>query len=281
MKLNTKLNQFISSLKEELGLFLSISFGVFLFILFFEPFSLEAFDFNNRLLFVAGIAAIAFSLMSLVRVVIPWLKHKYDVRLEPVLPSFINSFIILVLSIVSIVLYVYHVGNVPLSFYMVFKIGLICIALPVSLRLYDLIRELKLQNEKLVKEKELAQKEVNKVREEYLNKPLEFVAEQGTESLVLQITDIAAIRSADNYVEIIYAENGQLKSKLLRNTLKNIEIQLKPYPNFIRSHRTSIVNAHHINRLYKDGSNYSLIIKGFEEHIPVSRQYLLKLKESI
>ena len=101
------------------------------------------------------------------------------------------------------------------------------------------------------------------------------------QNFVLQVSDIAAIRSADNYVEIIYLENDTLKSKLLRNTLKNIEQQLKPYPNFIRSHRTSIVNAQYISKLYRDGNNYSLIINGFNEQIPVSRQYLLKLKESI
>lgn len=282
MKLNSKLNQFISSLKEELGLFLSISFGVFLFILFFEPFSLEAFDFNNRLLFVAGIAAIVFTIMSIVRIAIPWFIHKYDERkLEPVLPPFINSFIILLLSIVSIVIYLHYVGLVMITFYLVFKIGIICIALPVSLRLFDLIKELKMQNAQLLADKETAQKRAEEYRDEYLNKPFEFVSDQGGESLSLLISDVAFIRSADNYVEIVYEEDEQLKSRLIRNTLKNIEHQLQPYPNFIRCHRTSIVNSHYIVKLQKNGGNYSLVIKGLDERIPVSRQYLIKLKEAI
>ncbi|MDT8392235.1 MAG: LytTR family transcriptional regulator DNA-binding domain-containing protein [Bacteroidales bacterium] len=282
MKLNSKLNQFISSLKEELGLFLSISFGVFLFILFFEPFSLEAFDFNNRLLFVAGIAAIVFTIMSIVRIAIPWFIHKYDERkLEPVLPPFINSFIILLLSTVAIVIYIHYIGSVLISFYLVFKIGIICIALPVSLRLFDLIKELKTQNVLLLADKETAHKRAEEYREEYLNKPFEFVSDQGGESLRVLISDVAFIRSADNYVEIVYEEDEQLKSRLIRNTLKNIEQQLQSYPNFIRCHRTSIVNSHYVVKLQKDGGSYSLIINGFDERIPVSRQYLLKLKEAL
>ncbi|MBE9484643.1 MAG: hypothetical protein IMY74_07345, partial [Bacteroidetes bacterium] len=66
--MSRKLSQFVTLLKAALGLFLSISFAVFLFVLFFEPFPLDRFEFNNRILFVAGMAAIAFIIMSLVRI---------------------------------------------------------------------------------------------------------------------------------------------------------------------------------------------------------------------
>lgn len=280
MKINIKINQFVSFLKEDLGLYLSISFGVFLFILFFEPFSLEAFDFNNRLLFVAGIAAIVFIIMSLVRVAIPWFIHKYDAtRLEQVLPPFLNSLIIYLFSLASIVLYLHYLGSVEISFYLVFKIALICLALPVSLRLFDLIKDLRQEVDRLKGEKEIAQQKAEEYRDDYLNKPLEFTAEQGAESLTLHLEDVIAIRSADNYVEIIYTENGVLKKHLIRNTLKKIELLLKPYAIFVRTHRTSIVNSHFISKLERQGYNYTLKIKGLEETIPVSRQYLLKLRE--
>ena len=55
---NAGLNQFIIHVRKNLGLFLSISFGVFLFVLFFQPFNLDYFEFNNRLIFVAGMATI-------------------------------------------------------------------------------------------------------------------------------------------------------------------------------------------------------------------------------
>jgi hypothetical protein len=281
--MNRKLNQFVSLLKEDLGLFLSISFGVFLFVLFFEPFDLDKLDFNNRLLFVAGLAAISFFLMSFVRIALPWLIQKYDQdNFVPILPAYMNSFIIYALAIVSFAIYLHYVGSVEISFYIVFKIGLICIALPVSLRLYDIIRELKLQNEALIKEKEIVLDKVEKYEEDYLNKSIEFISDSNTENLILLIADVAFIKSADNYVEIVFKEGADgLKSKLIRNTLKNIELQLKPYANFIRCHRVSIVNAYYVEKLNKDENNHWISIKGFDERIPVSRQYLLKLKETI
>jgi DNA-binding LytR/AlgR family response regulator len=90
---------------------------------------------------------------------------------------------------------------------------------------------------------------------------------------------VAFIRSADNYVEIVYRESEVSKKKLIRNTLKNIEQQIKIYSNFTRCHRICIINTHFIDRLEKSADNHWIIIKGYDEKIPVSRPYLLKIKE--
>ncbi len=67
--MSKQLNEFIHQLKEQLELFLSISLGIFLFVLFFQPFELEHFDFNNRLLLLAGLSGIVFLLMIFIQVV--------------------------------------------------------------------------------------------------------------------------------------------------------------------------------------------------------------------
>ncbi len=269
-------------LKAALGLFLSISFAVFLFVLFFEPFSLDRFDFNNRILFVAGMAAITFTIMSLVRITLPWLIQKYDQhQFDPLLPPYANSFIIFTLTFVSFGFYIHYVGSVNLTISIMFKLGLISLVLPISLWLHDLIKDLKKQNAVLRKELKIFEGKVEKYEEDYLSKPIEFTSDTSSENLNLLIADVAFIKSADNYVEIVFKEGDILKSKLIRNTLKNIEHQLKPYSNFIRCHRICIVNSHYIEKLNKDFSSHWLSIKGYDERIPVSRQYLLKLKEII
>ncbi|MCX6256970.1 MAG: LytTR family DNA-binding domain-containing protein [Bacteroidia bacterium] len=269
-------------LKKDLGLLLSISFGVFLFILFFQPFSLDSFDFNNRLLFIAGLAAIVFLFMVLIRTVLPWIINDYDQsKHEQYLPSYILNFSILVLSSVAFAFYLHYVGFVSISFYVMFKVVIICIAPSLALWLYDALNGLRQQNESLIREKEVIQKHVEKYEEDYLNKSIEFVSENSAENLNLLIADIAFIKSADNYVEIVFKEGDHFKKKLIRNTLKNIEQQIRPYSNFIRCHRICIVNRHYIEKLDRNYHNHWLTIKGYSEQIPVSLQYLVKLKEAI
>lgn len=278
--MNRKLNQLIYLVKEELALFLSLGFGVFLFVLFFQPFTLNKFDFNNSLLFVAGLGAIVFVFVVLVRVVFPWLIQKYDRGdNETIFSSFMSGFIIFILSATAFAFYLHYVGAVDITVYNLFKVALICLSPPVALRLYDAYKELKLQNESLLKDVEIAEKQVEKFVEDDLNKSIEFISGYNAENLNLLIADIAFIKSADNYVEIAYNEDGVFRKKLLRNTLKNIEQQLTPYKSFLRCHRICIVNTHHIEKLTKDVNNHWLTIKGFDGQIPVSRQYLLKFKD--
>lgn len=280
--MNNKFNQLVKSLNEHLMLFLSISFGIFLFILVFQPFTLDRFDFNNRLLFVAGFGAIVFLFMFLVRIVLSQvIQNNHQNGNEPVISSYFNGFIILALSSVSFVFYMRYVGFVSISFFIVLKVVLICLTPPVVLRLYDAIKEISQQNESLISEKKILQKRIEKYEEDNLNKSIEFISENNTENLTLLIAEVAFIQSADNYVEIVYKEGDILKKKLIRNTLKNIELQIKQYSNFIRCHRICIVNMHYVEKLDQSYSNHWLTIKGYNDKIPVSRQYLIKLKEAL
>jgi hypothetical protein len=279
--MNNRLIQIISLLKENLGLFLSISFGLFLFVLFFQPFPLDHFDFNNRLLFVAGLGGIVFLFMVLIRIIFSLFSQKYiHLGEEPVFPFYLSGFIILALSSVAFAFYVHYVGKVEITFFVMSRVVLICLAPPIILGIYDMVKDLKLANETLVKEKEITHKQIEKYEDDYLNKTIEFVSEKSSENLTLLVSDVAIIKSADNYVEIVFKEENHFKKKLIRNTLKNIEQQIKPFPDFIRCHRICIVNSHYIEKLHRNYNGHWLTIKGYDEQIPISRQYLLKFKES-
>jgi hypothetical protein len=279
---NVKLNQLVKSLSEKLGLFLSISFGVFLFVLFFQPFPFERLDSNNTLIFVSGLGAIIFMSMVLARLTFPWLlkSNKQD-NFEPVIPAYASGFIILALSSVAFAFYMHYVGYVKLSFFIMFKVALICLAPAIILGIYDTMYMLRQQNELLIFEKKIIQKQIEKYEEDYLNKSIEFNSDNNSENLTLLIADVILIKSADNYVEIVYKDDGNFKKKLIRNTLKNIELQIKQYSNFLRCHRICIVNMHYIEKLNTNYNSHWLTMKGYNELIPVSRQYLLKLKEAL
>ncbi len=277
-----KIDLLVQRLKDQLGLYLSISFGIFLFVLFFQPFPLTGSDFNNRLLLIAGLGAITFVLIVIIRVILPWIMVIKDPEnMTPPFPSYFNGFIIFVLSSVAFIFYIRFVGSVEITFYNAFKVLIICLVPPVVLALNDTYSELRSYNDQLISDKKIIQKKIEKFEEDILNKSIEFVLENGSENFSLLIGEIVFFKSADNYVEIVHKEGEIFKKKLIRNTLKNIEIQIKQYSNFIRIHRTSIVNVHFIERLDRDSNNQWLNLKGFEEKLPVSRQYLLRVKEAI
>jgi len=277
-----RVNLLTQFLNERLKLFLSISFGIFLFILFFQPFPLDRFDFNNRLLFVAGFGAIVFIFLFLIRIVFLLItKKKNPDGNEPVLTSYLNDLIILALCTVAFAFYLRYVGLVSISFFIIFKVILICLVPLAVVKLYDTNKRLIQQNESLVSEKRLIQRQIEKYEEETLSKSIEFISETGNENLTLVVAEVIFIQSADNYVEIAFMDGQNIRKKLIRNTLKNVEILLKKYSNFIRCHRSCIVNMHYIEKLHHDFSSHWIILKGYPDKIPVSRQYLLKLRESL
>ncbi|MFY9152347.1 MAG: LytTR family DNA-binding domain-containing protein [Prolixibacteraceae bacterium] len=276
-----KLAQFVYSFRGDLKLLLSISFGIFLFVLFFQPVSLEQSDFNSRLLIEAGLAAIVFVVMVFVRFFVRLLIQKYDQsNPESGLSSFLGGFLMLALSSVAFAFYLKYVGQVSISFYTMIKIILICLAPPVVLNQYDVIRELKEQNAQLLQENENIPLPESGQKEE-LAQSIIFTSENSSENLNLPLTEVVFIKSADNYVEIGFLEGNLFRKKLLRNTLKNIEHQLRPYSNFMRCHRICIVNLHFVEKLNRNYGNHWLKLKGCEERIPISLQYVMKIKEAL
>jgi DNA-binding LytR/AlgR family response regulator len=270
-------------LKSELGLFLSISFCVFLFILFFQPFPPKDFTFNNYLIFVVGLGAIVFFSIVIVRTILPGIigEAEDDDNKQKVLPTYFKGFMIFIISALAFEFYLAYVGSVKINFFISFKVVLVCLSTPLILEVHDSLKSLRQQNEMLIREKKLIQKQIEKFQEEYLNKSVEFVSENTNDNFSLLIAEIAFVRSADNYVEIVFTEGTVFRKKLIRNTLKNVEQQIGQYTNFLRCHRTCIVNVHFIEKLIREKENYWLSVKGFNEQLPVSRQHLLKLKESI
>lgn len=279
--MQNKLNELIVLLKSQIGLLLGISLGVFLFILFFEPFNMNSLEYNNRLLIISGLAFIVFVSMLLIRIIFPFILSFFKTsNLNYYSSAFIGGFSVLTLSGVAFPFYLHYVGKVEITFYMMFKVVFICLAPAIILNIKDSISKLKIHNKKLVLEHKDNIKKINIYEINLQNKIIDFVTENNSESLSLRISDISFIKSADNYVEVYFFQDEEIKKKLLRTTLRNIEQQLKPYTNFVRCHRICIVNTDQIQSFTRDSNNHTLSLFGYPEQIPVSRQYLLHFKSN-
>jgi hypothetical protein len=78
--------------------------------------------------------------------------------------------------------------------------------------------------------------------------------------------------SDGNYVVFHLNVNQQIQKKIIRNSINNIEHQLKIIPYLIRIHRAYIVNAKEVVSQKGNTLGYRLKLTGIDIEIPVSRQ---------
>lgn len=99
-------------------------------------------------------------------------------------------------------------------------------------------------------------------------------------SLSINPKDILYISSDDNYVDIHYLKDDQRKKEVLRASLKSIEAQLvNATTPMYRCHRSYLINAEHFKIQSSSSRNMLLSLKGYEDEVPVSRQYVADLKK--
>ena len=278
--LNTPLSNNID-LKQNLKSGFWIGLGVFLFILFFQPFEIKETDFDNYILLMAGFGGITFIITSIVKQFIQWFLHRFfgveGLHLKGIL---ILHMVLWILISLAFTFYLHYVGHVLLSMYIVFKIVLLGMFPPVLNMLITEIDYLQSQVLRLHQNNRKLTREILSLTGEK-DQIIELASDNRSEKLKLDIDALIQVKSAENYVEIIFWENQNIHRKLLRATLKNMEDQMKAYPEIIRCHRTCIVNLNQVDKLHKSPEGFRLIIKDYEEHIPVSRQYLLGVKNAL
>jgi DNA-binding LytR/AlgR family response regulator len=262
---------FDNVLRDFLKIGFGIALGLFLFMLFFQPFELDNTDFNNYILTIAGFSGINYLLIIFLLIILPWIfpkrlnRKNWDLKRE-----IIVQFLLWVLNSVAWTFYTAYVADVKLSMYLTVRIVILSLAPPMIILLIKEIRSLKMQLQ------DLKAQHREKRQENVL-----LISENRSEKLSINSSELILVRSAENYVEIHYLSGGTGTRKLLRTTFKSIEDQLKPYSQMIRCHRTCIINMDHVVKLYKDYGRTHLKMNGIEELIPVSRQYLLGIKNAL
>jgi len=106
-----------------------------------------------------------------------------------------------------------------------------------------------------------------------------FKDEKGILRITLKCLDVLYLESNDNYVVVNYLDNEKRKSVMIRNSLKNIEKELKDYPIF-RNHRKYSVNIKRVKQLRKAKKGYEIVMNTEKEDVlPLSISYEKKILE--
>ncbi len=109
-------------------------------------------------------------------------------------------------------------------------------------------------------------------------KTINLIGDYQAETLFVTPENLYFLSSADNYVRIIYSINGSISIILFRCTLKKMENTLAEFNDFMRCHRSYIVNISKIEKTVASGNGIKLKLKNIEELVPVGETFLKNIK---
>jgi len=98
------------------------------------------------------------------------------------------------------------------------------------------------------------------------------------EKLTIQKQQLLFVKASENYVEIYFTEDNQVKSEVYRNTLSSIAKQV---PFLLKSHRSYLVNKERIKEVIGNSQKASILLSDIDLEIPVSKSYYKKIKASL
>ena len=101
------------------------------------------------------------------------------------------------------------------------------------------------------------------------------------ESVTLQISHLLYIEAVGNYVKVNHLRDGQVRSDMLRTTMKLMEETLQDYPMIVRCHRAFLVNLGQVEQIVSHSGSTQLLIRQCHESLPVSRSNMTQVKSAI
>jgi len=104
--------------------------------------------------------------------------------------------------------------------------------------------------------------------------------ENGKVVVRLDVRSLLYFKSEDNYVLLYYKSDSEVKKELIRNTLKKLELDLN-HPNFIRIHRSYMINALNLASVLRTGQGYRLKMEGGAETLQVSATYQRNFEDKV
>ncbi len=267
--------------KKEVKLIFAVCLGLFLVILFLRPFELQNLNPNNQILFFAGFGVIAFILLFVFQVIVPKTSPKlFQKSIWEFDSADLAGIINWIICTVAFTFYLKYVGKAEITFHVVFKLLILSIAPIGFLKVIYNNRRLQARLEILQERLKGSQHETKNVHN-YDDVFINLYSESRTDLLKLTLSELIVIKSADNYIEVVYKQDETVQKALLRNTLKSIENELKAYEEIVRCHRTFIINVLHVNQIVRNNGGYKIQLKNYDEVIPLSRQYLLNVRQSL
>ena len=265
----------ISSTSKKSKYLIIISAGIFivLFLGIFEPFGIESVAFHYLLGYGAiTIISCLFYYMFLSEIILKRsieLDDNYVIKQIPI--DILNFFYSV---------YIDKSAELTWNWFWKYQFYTFAIGVIISILMYFIIKNIRLKS-RLANVESLNRLLEHKISKTEETAPLIFESETKNEKLVLLSGDLYFIKAEGNYSQFYYIQNNTIKNSLLRLSLKNTETLIEKNNQFLRIHRSYIVNTEKIKRVSSENNIYKIWIDGFSEALPASRQTISEIKNLI
>jgi len=277
LKFLNKPYPFNDDLKHNTKIIFFISLGVFVFLFLFQPLQIDALATREKYFLVIGLGIVTFLSLSLNLLILPSLFPRilkgtsWNVKKE----IFWDLWILFTVS-VGYFLYYKALGIMEFGFNMIITLILIAIvptSVLIVLNRHRLLRShLRLANELNIKLKEYKSSP---------DKLVHFVSDYQKDNLSIKASLIVFVRSANNYIEVFWKEDQEVKSQMVRCSLIKAEEVLKDEKFIFKCHRSYMANINYIDKIEGSSQGYRLYFEKIDFPIPVSKNYATRLKELI
>lgn len=238
-----------TSIKHHLLIGIFICFWFFIFAYFIKPFDDGTISSTQWLIISIGFSIIAFICYGIIAVIQKNIYQKvlkWNIIFE-IMILLLFHFLFLVITFLYYKSPILNGGFGFIEFLkvIILKSALISTPIIVLARIYS-VKLIPIQDENIV-----------------------FKGENKLDFLKIKKNDLVCISNSQNYVEIFYTEDNQIKTKLIRSTLKKVQ---KDFDFLVQIHRSHLINPTH----FKAWKNADTILLTQIE-LPVSKNYKKQL----
>ncbi len=259
--------------KNRLFLVIFLLIYIIIFLNVFVPFEIDKWapdSFGSKFLSLSGFAVVGAAGIAFSQFVLRKWFHREHFLIKQFMVWAIFELIFLTVLLTFLYNNVYDISSFIHEFQFNLKHTFLIAIIPYSIVL--LILSLFQSKSELVELKKESKKVV------LTNELIKFPDDKGNLKFTMPLKDICYIESTDNYVDIYYLSHDKLKKELLRNSLKNLEVDFKG-TSIIRCHRSYMVNLENLNLVKKTGQKMLIKLNHVPDLIPISKTYQKGFKE--
>lgn len=257
---------------------------VFLFLLGFQPFGLNEYT-GGIVELTLGYGLTCFIAMVTLNIVLPTIFNNYFSEEKWTVSKQISWSLINVAFIgLANLLYSNFIGIANFSLISLISFEAYTIAIAIFPLLLFIITNYKRLSSKFEKSAELINNSIQQLQVTIKTNKTSLVtidSENISESLSIPVDNLIYIQSSDNYITVYYFQDGDMRSMILRNTLKSVATQLEQYSNLFRCHKSFLINLNKVNHISGNAQGYKLHVQHVEELIPVSRLHNKTIKSKL